>query len=140
MIRLKRELCEEVCAFQQQSFGAETLPNLLWMQPWCTTASDDGNAAGHTPSADAIVPLRLSSCLREPKRDGALPHRGQLRRLSHQLHLLWLRLQVLQPLLDDAAPPHLVYVVETMVIFKDIVHVNNEQWWRALTLATSGSG
>ncbi|CAL5020118.1 unnamed protein product [Urochloa decumbens] len=77
MIRLKRELYDEVLAFQRQSFGAETLPDLLRMR-----------SRWGPPSSGASVP-RVTVILNHFKRRTLCAQLDQLRRQTLPFHRAW---------------------------------------------------
>jgi hypothetical protein len=75
MIRLKRELYDEVLAFQQRSFGAETLPELLRMRSRWNTRD------GSKP--------RVTVILNHFKRRTLCAQLDQLRRQTLPFHRAW---------------------------------------------------
>uniref|UniRef100_A0A0E0CSU0 Uncharacterized protein n=1 Tax=Oryza meridionalis TaxID=40149 RepID=A0A0E0CSU0_9ORYZ len=78
MIRLKRELYDEVRDFQRRSFGAETLPELLRMRSrWSSAAA----AAGNQP--------RVTVILNHFKRRTLCAQLDTLRRQTVPFHRAW---------------------------------------------------
>ncbi|GJM87186.1 hypothetical protein PR202_ga03114 [Eleusine coracana subsp. coracana] len=79
MIRLKRELYDEVLSFQRRSFGAETLPELLRTRSRWSLSSSSGNNP---------VP-RVTVILNHFKRRTLCAQLEQLRRQTLPFHRAW---------------------------------------------------